>query len=181
MGVAGRDEERDAGWDLRSLGLDPFYTRLLMDPTTNPVFEQAALERERSRGLNMMRHRLLVESLYDDLTPRPSPEYEKVTALCKRVVVSHEVRPFMRGIYEDREMVEQFPAFHILLDAEWEMTVYTAADVEEGLYLISGQGSPAAAARGKPDFWSSLFSRVLGRPQMPQIRRRIRVLGSEGL
>jgi hypothetical protein len=161
--------------------MDPTTTAGCKQSSLNPVFEQAALERERVRGLNIMRHRLLVESLYSDINPRPSPEYDKVAGLCKRVVVGHEVRPFMGGIYEDREMVERFPAFHILLDAEWEMTVYTAADVEEGLYSISGQGSPAAAARGKPGFWSSLFSRVLGRPQMPQIRRRIRVLGSEGL
>ena len=156
-----------------------------MEPIENPVFEQAALERERTRGLNIMRHRLLVESLYDDLTPRPSPEYEVVASLCKKVVVGHEIRPFMRGIYEDREMVERFPAFHILLDEEWEMTVYTAADVEEGLYSISGKGSPQGTPQGRraggSGFWSSLFARVLGRPQMPQIRRRVRVLGSEGL
>ena len=160
-----------------------------MKPIANPVFEQAALERERTRGLNIMRHRLLVESLYDDLTPRPSPEYEAVASLCKKVLVGHEIRPFMRGIYEDREMVERFPAFHILRDGEWEMTVYTAADVEEGLYSICGKGTPQGSLQGtrraapsaEPGFWSSLFARVLGRPQMPPIRRRVRVLGSEGL
>jgi len=120
-----------------------------MEPRENPVFEQAALERERVRGLNMMRHRLLVESLYNDLTPRPSPEYEKVATLCKRVGVGLEVRPFMRGVYEDREIVERLPAFHILLDDEWEMTVYTAADVEEGLYSISGKGSPQRSPQGR--------------------------------
>lgn len=153
-----------------------------MEPIANPVFEQAALERERTRGLNIMRHRLLVESLYDDERPRSSPEYEAVASLCKKVVVGHEIRPFMRGVYEDREMVERFPAFHILLDGEWEMTVYTATDVEEGLYSISGQGSPQGTRRAvEPGFWSSLFARVLGRSQMPPIRRRVRVLGSEGL
>ena len=158
-----------------------------MDPIENPVFEQAALERERTRGLNIMRHRLLVESLYDDERPRLSPEYEAVASLCKKVVVGHEIRPFMRGVYEDREMVERFPAFHILLDGEWEMTVYTAVDVEEGLYSISGKGTPQGSPQGSPQgrqapgFWSSLFARVLGWPQMPPIRRRVRVLGSEGL
>ena len=185
----------------QGLGLDPFYTSLVMDPTLtngckqslhtegckqslhNPVFEQAAIERERVRGLNLMRHRLMVESLNDDIRPRPHPEYEKVSALCKSMGVVVEARPLMRGIYEDREMVERFPAFHILLDGEWEMTVYTAVDVEEGLYSISGQGKPvrAGADAQKPGFWSSLFARVLGRLREPQIRRRVRVLGSEGL
>ena len=125
----------------------------------------------------------MVESLYDDITPRPSPEYDKVAGLCKRMGVGHEVRPFMRGVYEDREIVERFPAFHILLDEEWEMTVYTAADVEEGVYSIIGKGSPQGkpTAASNPSFWSSLFSRVLGRPQAPQIHRRMRVLGSEGI
>lgn len=185
----------------RNLDLIPFYIDLVMEPIAtkgckqslltegckqsllNPVFEQAALERERVRALTLMRHRLIVESLNDDLRPRPHPEYEKVASLCKSVGVVVEARPLMRGIYEDREMVERLPAFHILLDDEWEMTVYTAVDVEEGLYSISGQGKPARAGADaqKPGFWSSLFARVLGRLREPQIRRRVRVLGSEGL
>ena len=200
----------------RNLDLIPFYIARVMEPIAtkgckqslltegckqslltegckqsllNPVFEQAALERERVRALTLMRHRLIVESLNDDLRPRPHPEYEKVASLCKSMGVVVEARPLMRGIYEDREMVERFPAFHILLDGEWEMTVYTAADVEEGLYSISGQGSPQGSPQGNPQgrraaepgFWSSLFARVLGWPQMPPIRRRVRVLGSEGL
>ena len=148
-----------------------------MDPTTNPVFEEAALERERVRTLNLMRHRLLVESLYDEHRPRPNPEYEKVAALCKRMVVTHEVRPFMQGVYDDRERVERFPAFHILLDDEWEMTVYTAADVEDGLYSITGMSHLKRTA-SPPSFWTSLFARIVGRPKT---RRRVRVLGSEGL
>ena len=188
----------------QGLGLDPFYTSPIMDPIAtkgckqslhtegckqslhNPVFEEAALERERVRALTLMRHRLIVESLNDDIRPRPHPEYEKVASLCKSMGVVVEARPLMRGIYEDREMVERFPAFHILLDGEWEMTVYTAADVEEGLYSISGKGTPQGSPQGRrageqPGFWSSLFARVLGWPQMPPIRRRVRVLGSEGL
>lgn len=91
-------------------------------------------------------------------------------------VVEHELRPFMRGVFEDREIVKKLPAFHILFDREWEMTVYTAEELGRGLYTIAMR--PKRISRKSTMSWSLWFSGLLPRPQT---RRRFGVVGSEGL
>ena len=142
----------------------------------NPFIEAGADQRQEVRALNIVRHRILVEALYDEEFPKASPEYERVANVCKSVFVEHDLRPFMRGVFEDREIVKKLPAFHILFDREWEMTVYTAEELGTGLYTIAMR--PKRISTKSRISWSSWFSGLLPRPQT---RRRFGVVGSEGL
>lgn len=56
-----------------------------MQGQLNPFIEAGADQRQEVKALNIIRHRILVEALYDEEFPKASPEYEQVANVCKSV------------------------------------------------------------------------------------------------
>ena len=91
----------------------------------NPIFTESNIQRILHSAFVKHAHKLVVHGVYDWKKPVKEEVFDEMRIFCKEYHIAHELREFLpEPLEEDREYIEQLPAFQIYLEGEYQKTAY---------------------------------------------------------
>jgi len=94
--------------------------------SSNPIFTENHLYRQREALFVKYAHKLLVQAVYDWKKPVKEEVFDEIRIFCMERHIQYESRQFLSdALEEDREYIQKLPAFQIYLEGEYEKTAYT--------------------------------------------------------
>jgi hypothetical protein len=96
----------------------------------NPYLEANLAEAKKKTNLDTRRHKISVHGLYMWGKPIKEEAYDSARMYCKQNYIEFVLRDFYTGTFEDREVVEHLPAFHVYYEEEYMKTFYDGDELE---------------------------------------------------
>lgn len=120
----------------------------------NPIFTESHVRCTLNSAFVKHAHKLAVHAVYDWKRPVKEEIFDEMRKFCKENHIAHEFREFLPdAMEEDREYIEQLPAFQIYLQGDYEKTAYPHNVIDVIKAIVMNLDTKPV----KPSSWSFKF------------------------